>query len=796
MAELSDKEYLKREAARRELARKSYRRYLYYAHGDSWKRTHMSDYLADSVQQFVEANTGNAYDILLIETPPQHGKSLTITESLPSWYLGRNPKHRVIEASYNDDTARRFGRKNLEKVEQFGQSLFGIEKGSIWTTTEFEFSNGWGRMISRGIMSGITGNPANLMIIDDPIKNREEADSETYRAKLWGEWQNTLKSRLAAGAKVIVIMTPWHEDDLAARLLKNEPNVRLIRLPVEAEEDDPLGRAPGQALCPELGKDDVWLEQFRQSYINDPKEGGLRAWQALYMCSPRVEGGNLVRREWWKYYDPSDIPAYGTTVISVDAAFKDADDNDFVAMQVWSKLGANYYCRYGMNKHLDFPSTVQAIRLLKKLFPETLYVVIEDKANGSAVIQTLRSEFPGVVGVNPKGGKAARVNAVSPAIESGNVYMPRNELWAEQIIDQFTAFPAAKHDDMVDACFVAGTKIATATGDRPIEEIRVGDRVWTPFGLRKVVWSGQTGTREVITRCGLTGTKNHPVYNISGGYNVLETLNDSIHCDILSLKGVIRWTYRKLLFSMASNTGLWEADDIISVSRLPNEGRRHAKGLHVAVWEYYSGQTVPEGYEVHHKDGNPFNNDFDNLECLPMRGHRALSAKSTEKMRKHLDEVRPLASEWHRSEEGRKWHSEHAKQQERPEREYICEQCGKSFKSRSSAPVRFCSHNCDVKWRYRHDRVPFTKICEWCGKEFSGEVYRLDEPPRTCSRSCRAKLRAKESGNRVNYGEVLHKVCPVCGKEFDTVRRYAVPEGSECCCQSHAVQWGKRKQKE
>jgi predicted phage terminase large subunit-like protein len=452
MAELSDREYLKREMAKRELARKSYRRYLYYVHGETWRRTRMSDYLANEVQKFVEAETGNAYDILLIETPPQHGKSLTVTESLPSWYLGRYPKNRVIEASYNDDTAKRFGRKNLEKVEQFGQSLFGVERGSIWTTTEFEFSNGWGRMISRGIMSGITGNPANLLIIDDPIKNREEADSPTYRGKLWAEWQNTLKSRLAAGAKVIVIMTPWHEDDLAARLIKNEPTTKLIRLPVEAEEDDLLGRAPDQSLCPELGKDDGWLEQFRQSYINDPKEGGLRAWQALYQCSPRVEGGNLVQRSWWRYYDPKDITAFGTTAITVDAAFKDADDNDFVAIQVWSKLGSSYYGRYGLNKHLNFPATVQAIRLLKRLFPETMYILIEDKANGSAVIQTLRSEFPGVIGVTPKGGKAARVNAVSPAIESGNVLLPRGELWAEELVDQFTAFPAGEHDDIVDAC--------------------------------------------------------------------------------------------------------------------------------------------------------------------------------------------------------------------------------------------------------------------------------------------------------------------------------------------------------
>ena len=450
--ELSDREYLERELARRELARRSYRRYLYYVHGPSWRKTRMSDYLADEVQRFVEDKTDHPYDILLIETPPQHGKSMTITESFPSWYLGKYPKHRIIEASYNEDTARRFGRKNLEKVEQFGDSLFGLRKGAIWTTTEFETDNGWGRMISRGIMSGITGNPANLMIIDDPIKNREEADSSTYREKLWGEWFNTLKSRLAAGAKVIVIMTPWHEDDLAARLLQMETNVRLVRLPVEAEENDLLGHAPGESLAPELGKDNTWLAQFKQGYVNDPKKGGLRAWQALYQCSPRVEGGNLIKREWWKYYDAKDITYFPTTVISVDATFKDKETNDFVAIQVWGKRDNNYYLRYSLNKHLDFPATVEALRLLKQLFPDTTYILVDDKANGSAIIQTLQREFIGVVGITPKGGKVARVNAVSPAIESGHVFLPMGELWTEEFIDQFTSFPAGAHDDMVDCC--------------------------------------------------------------------------------------------------------------------------------------------------------------------------------------------------------------------------------------------------------------------------------------------------------------------------------------------------------
>lgn len=489
-----DREYLTRELARRQLARRSFRRYLYYIYGSGWKRTRMSDYLADRVQEFVEEKTGNAYDILLIETPPQHGKSLTVTESFPSWYLGRYPKNRVIEASYNEDTAKRFGRKNLDKVEQFGGCVFGISKGAVWNATEFELSNGWGRMISRGIMSGITGNPANLMLIDDPIKNREEADSETYREKLWQEWQNTLKSRLAAGAKVVVIMTPWHEDDLAARL-KKEPNATVIRLPIEAEEGDPLGRLPGEPLAPELGKDRDWLAQFKASYTNDPKQGGLRAWQALYQCSPRVEGGNLIRRDWWRYY--KEEPEYGTQLISVDAAFKDADHNDFVAITVWGKRGTDYYLRYCLNEHLDFSGTLQAIRTVRQLYPAARAVLIEDKANGTAIINVLQREMF-CIPVNPKGGKVARVNAISAAIESGHVHLPEHAPWVEEFVDQFTSFPAGKHDDMVDSASQALAHMIFSGGDIPArpdpetvrdqrrlereQEIFLSEDIYDPYG--------------------------------------------------------------------------------------------------------------------------------------------------------------------------------------------------------------------------------------------------------------------------------------------------------------------------
>lgn len=460
---------IRAEMAHRELARRHYIHYLSYVNGLQWKHTRFAEHIANTIEEFIETDTGNAYDILILETPPQHGKSTAVTEALPSWVLGRHPDWRIIIASYNDETAERFARANKDKVALYGDNLFNMRIGGVSRSREFGIvQNGkpvLGKLLSRGILGGITGNPANLIIIDDPIKNREEADSPMRRRKIWDEWLNSLKSRLQAHSKVVVIMTPWHEDDLAARLLNNEENVTLVRLPVEAEENDPLGREVGEALCPELGKDNRWLEQFKKSYLSDA-EGGARAWSALYQCSPRAEEGNLVKRSWWRYYDAKAITTFATSVISVDATFKGGEGNDFVAIEVWGKINNDYYLRYCMNRHMDFPETLKAIRTVKKLYPDAMSVLIEDKANGSAIIQTLQKEMF-CIPVNPRGGKEARVNAISPAVESGHVYLPNGEPWLHEFVDQFTAFPAGKNDDMVDSASQALSYMLFSSGTMP-----------------------------------------------------------------------------------------------------------------------------------------------------------------------------------------------------------------------------------------------------------------------------------------------------------------------------------------
>lgn len=426
------------------IMRQSYGAYCWYVHRGKWIDTKFHKFLADTVQEFIQCNTGHPYDILIISTPPQHGKSMTVTETLPSWYIGNNPDKRCIVGCYNDDFAGKFGRRNKSKIAEYGSMIFNISLSKS-SDRDIEIAGHSGGIITRGIMSGITGNAGDLIIIDDPVKNRAEADSVTYRNRLWEEWQNSIKTRTQAGTKIIIIQTRWHQDDLAGRIIRHEKFVRVINIPVEAQNDDILGRKPGDALCPEIGKDNAWLTAFKDGY-----KDGMRAWNALYMGTPTAEEGNIFKRGWWRYYDklPDEMPLI---VISVDAAFKGNDDSDFVAIEVWGKREADYYLIDIVHDRMDFPETVRAIRKINDKYPQRHSIIVEDKANGPAIISMLRHEISGIVPITPKDSKMSRANAVSGIFEAGNVYIPRNAAFTPEFLEEFASFPNGVHDDMVDA---------------------------------------------------------------------------------------------------------------------------------------------------------------------------------------------------------------------------------------------------------------------------------------------------------------------------------------------------------
>lgn len=159
------------------LCRENYAAYVYYVHRGAWMPGRFPEFLCGRIQEFIERPPRATYEILILSCPPQHGKSMTVTETLPSWINGKYPNRRIIMASYNDDSATKFGRRNRRKVEEYGGEMFGIRTSKA-SDREYEIEGRRGGVISRGIMSGITGNPAEIILIDDPIKNRQEADSE------------------------------------------------------------------------------------------------------------------------------------------------------------------------------------------------------------------------------------------------------------------------------------------------------------------------------------------------------------------------------------------------------------------------------------------------------------------------------------------------------------------------------------------------------------------------------------------------------------------------------------------
>ncbi len=424
-------------------ARESYTAYLAMVHHGRWLA---SPHLL-LVCRHIEAVLAGQTQRLIIQMPPQHGKSITVTETLPSYFLGHYPDQRVIVVAYGEDLALHFGRRNREKIDRFGR-LFGIAlANSNRSEREFELAGHTGGMIARGLGGAITGRAADLLIIDDPIRNRQDADSETYRSRLWDEWLNTISTRLAPDGRVILIQTRWHEDDLAGRLQREEPELwTVLSLPCEAEAGDLLGRKPGEALFPAIGRDKVWLTRFKRSYLSTE---GSRAWNSLYQQRPAPAQGALFRREWWQYYDH--LPKFDRQLQSWDCTFKDGAGTDFVVGQVWGVQGARLYLLDQVRERMDFVATIAAIQRLSRLWPEAVTKLIEDRANGPAVVAMLRQKVPGLVAVNPKGSKHARASAVTPLIEAGNVYLPRHAPWVGGFIEECAAFPLGLHDDQVDA---------------------------------------------------------------------------------------------------------------------------------------------------------------------------------------------------------------------------------------------------------------------------------------------------------------------------------------------------------
>ncbi len=438
----------------------------------------------------IDAIAGVLPPRIIFEAPPRHGKSELVSKYTPAWYAGTFPDRRVMLASYEAEFAATWGRKAREIVEGVGQPIFGVnvaedvrarnlwEARLSWTPDDADLFD-WGiadggGMITAGVGGPLTGKGADLLIVDDPVKNREEADSLTYRKRAWEWWQSTAYTRLEPGGIAVVMQTRWHEDDLAGRLIAEMEaggeEWHVVRLPALAERDDPLGREPGAALWPER-YDAETLERIRVAV-------GTYVFEALYQQRPAPVEGGIFKDAWWQLYQAYQWPRLLDTVVqSWDMAFKKKSDTDYVVGQVWGCKGADRYLLAQIRQRMSFTETKAALKALtgwvhaQGIAPSGHRVYVEDKANGSAILSDLRGVVQGLVAVEPEGSKEARAHAVTPQVEGRNVFLPEGVIPApagyqptrtEEFIGEHRSFPNGANDDQVDGLSQALSKLSPA----------------------------------------------------------------------------------------------------------------------------------------------------------------------------------------------------------------------------------------------------------------------------------------------------------------------------------------------
>ena len=404
---------------------------------------------------------------LILSMAPQEGKSQRASRRFPLWALTQNPDLRIAVASYEANIARRWGRAIRDDITQHTDQLRLSVRPDLSAQHEWQLANHEGGVFTAGVGGAMTGRPVDALLIDDPVKGREQADSPTIREKTWDWWTDTALTRLAPGAPVVIILTRWHEDDLAGRLLKQAPGEwTFLNIPAQADhrpekgETDPLGRRPGEFMVSARGRSQKQWEARKRA-------SGPKTWASLYQGRPSPDEGGIWPAEWATYDHPQwverddgsrIVPGVGQRddmelIQSWDMAFKGTESSDYVVGQVWLRVGATAYLLDMVRRRMNFTETLDAVRAMVARWPQATAKLVEDKANGTAVIASLRREVPGLVPVEPDGSKVARASAVSPFAHSHNVVLPTAALLpgVEELREEARNFPNSSHDDTIDA---------------------------------------------------------------------------------------------------------------------------------------------------------------------------------------------------------------------------------------------------------------------------------------------------------------------------------------------------------
>lgn len=392
---------------------------------------------------------------LMVFMPPRHGKSEYISKYFPAFFLGTHPDKRVILSSYEADFAAGWGYKVRNILQEYGPKLFGVQiSGQSAARDRWELQGHQGGMMTAGVGGAITGKGADLLIIDDPVKNAEEAQSKTYREKTYDWYRSTAYTRLEPGGAVIIIQTRWHEDDLSGRLLKEEPEKwTVISLPAIAEEGDALGREPGTALFPSR-YDVEALQEIKRTL-------GPYWFNALYQQRPQEDTGSIFKRQFFKYAtltgDLLDLGGEKKFILPMCRIFQTCDPAastkttaDYFVLGTWAQTPNNDLVLLDiLRTRLEGPDQVN---LFKQQYArwKPAFQAVESAGVGKTLYQMLVREGLPIKELKADTDKLTRALPAAARMEAGTIYFIQGASWLHEFEEELLSFPNGAHDDQVD----------------------------------------------------------------------------------------------------------------------------------------------------------------------------------------------------------------------------------------------------------------------------------------------------------------------------------------------------------
>jgi predicted phage terminase large subunit-like protein len=427
----------------------------------NWHLDLICDYLTLIRDNNFKNSCGKELEGIIFNVPPRTMKSLLISVFFPIWLWTTDPSRRFMFVSYSEKLSTQhsvFRRSVIESpwYQKRWGTVFSLSRDQN-VKSHYE-NSARGTMFSTGMQATATGMGGDILIFDDPL-NPEQAISQVEREAVNLRFDTTFRSRIndpATGVKII-IMQRLHELDLTGHVLARESSRwEHVSLPAIAQKDETWNSASGELLATQKAGDLLWPERLPKSFLDSQRVGmGSWAFHGQYQQSPAPLDGGIIKRQWVRFY--RQLPEkFEFMVQSWDCTFSGGSDHDFVAGQVWARSGGKYFMLpYRTYERLDFGPTMAAIKSCHAKFPQAHAVLIEDKANGPAIISELQKEIAGVVAVNPEGGKIARAQATAPLWEAGSIELPDPQVfgisWMEDYLHNLCAFPKAAHDDDMDS---------------------------------------------------------------------------------------------------------------------------------------------------------------------------------------------------------------------------------------------------------------------------------------------------------------------------------------------------------